>query len=254
LNDVFFRSVALSHEQSAVDRHSFNERIFKRYLIALAQGYLQGLRFQSRGRCSDRVGEDILQGDDLLICVRRSGKGLMRALENDLPTGTEIAVLTNQTIDSSTASVGQTFSADVANNVMDEYGHVVIPKGSAAELVLRGASRSGVTSNAELALDLQSIRVGNRRYLVDTQDLEERASGGLGANKRTAEMVGGGAALGTLIGAIAGGGKGAAIGAVAGAGAGAGTQILTRGKSVKVPAETTLRFRLDQPLGLQAAY
>jgi hypothetical protein len=67
-------------------------------------------------------------------------------------------------------------------------------------------------------------------------------------------MVGGGAVLGTLIGAIAGGGKGAAIGAAAGAGAGAGTQILTRGKSVKVPAETTLRFKLDQPLRLQAAY
>ena len=42
--------------------------------------------------------------------------------------------------------------------------------------------------------------------------------------------------------------------AVAGGGAGAGTQILTRGKSVKVPAETTLRFKLDQPLMLLAAY
>ena len=67
-------------------------------------------------------------------------------------------------------------------------------------------------------------------------------------------MVGGGAALGTLIGAIAGHGKGAAIGAAAGAAAGAGTQILTRGKTVKVPAESTLRFKLDQPLQLQAAY
>jgi len=40
----------------------------------------------------------------------------------------------------------------------------------------------------------------------------------------------------------------------AGAGAGAGTQILTRGKTVKVPAETTLRFKLDQPLMLSAVY
>ena len=54
---------------------------------------------------------------------------------------------------------------------------------------------------------------------------EQKAQGGVGANKRTAEMVGGGAVLGTLIGAIAGGGKGAAIGAVAGAGAGAGTLV-----------------------------
>ena len=63
---------------------------------------------------------------------------------------------------------------------------------------------------------------------------------GIGANRRTATMVGGGAALGTLLGAIAGGGKGAAIGAVAGAVAGGAAQVLTRGKEVNVPAETEL--------------
>jgi outer membrane lipoprotein SlyB len=75
---------------------------------------------------------------------------------------------------------------------------------------------------------------------------------GLGKNKRTAEMVGGGAVLGTILGAIAGGGKGAAIGAAAGAAAGAGVQVLTRGKEVKVPAETQLTFQLDQPVNLVA--
>jgi len=67
-------------------------------------------------------------------------------------------------------------------------------------------------------------------------------------------MVDGGAVLGTLIGAIAGGGKGAAIGAATGAAAGAGTQVLTRGKAVQVPAETKLRFKLDQSLRLESAY
>jgi hypothetical protein len=172
----------------------------------------------------------------------------------DLPAGTEIAVLTNQAIDSANATPGQTYSADVAANVTDSAGRVVIPKGSPAELVLRNVSKGGVTSNGEMTLDLQSIKVGTRRYMVNTADLQQKGTGGLGANKRTAEYVGGGAALGTLVGAIAGGGKGAAIGAAAGAGAGAGTQILTRGKSVKVPAETTLRFKLDQPLELSAAY
>ena len=111
-----------------------------------------------------------------------------------------------------------------------------------------------MTGSSELSLDLQSVKVGGRRYTVNTADVQQKGSEGLGANKRTAEMVGGGAALGTLIGAIAGHGKGAAIGAAAGAAAGAGTQILTRGKSVKVPAETVLRFKLDQPLRLDAAY
>jgi hypothetical protein len=58
--------------------------------------------------------------------------------------------------------------------------------------------------------------------------------------------------LGAIIGAIAGGGKGAAIGAGAGAGAGALTQIITKGKSIKVPVESVLTFRLETPLRITA--
>ena len=75
----------------------------------------------------------------------------------------------------------------------------------------------------------------------------------IGVNKRTGTYVGGGALLGAIIGGIAGGGKGAAIGAGAGAAAGAGTQVLTRGKNVKVPAESLLTFRLEQPLEMGVA-
>jgi hypothetical protein len=53
--------------------------------------------------------------------------------------------------------------------------------------------------------------------------------------------------VGAIIGAIAGGGKGAAIGAGAGSAAGAGVQVFTRGQQVKVPSETLLEFRLQQP-------
>ena len=172
-----------------------------------------------------------------------------------LPAGTEISVLTNENIDSKTAQEGQAFPADVAEDVTNAAGTVVIPKGSEAELVIRRVGSAGtVTGSSDLALDLQSIKVGGRRYRVSTEDIEESGRAGLGKNKRTAEMVGGGAVLGTLIGAIAGGGKGAAIGAATGAAAGAGTQVLTRGKAVEVPAETKLRFKLDQSLRLESAY
>ena len=172
-----------------------------------------------------------------------------------LPAGTEIAVLTNDAIDSKTANEGQTFQADVAENVTNAAGAVVIPKGSEAELIIRKVTSPGaVTGTSELALDLQSIKVGGRRYTISTTDVEQKGREGLGTNKRTAEMVGGGAVLGTLIGAIAGGGKGAAIGAAGGAAAGAGAEVLTRGKAVRVPAESKLRFKLDQPLHLERAY
>ncbi len=67
------------------------------------------------------------------------------------------------------------------------------------------------------------------------------------AEAKEAKKVGGGAVAGAIIGAIAGGGKGAAIGAGVGSAAGAGVQVLTKGQQVKVPSETLLEFRLQQP-------
>jgi hypothetical protein len=173
-----------------------------------------------------------------------------------VPSGTQISVRTNEAIDASQATVGQTYSAEVAEDVRGTSGtngEILIPQKSEAQLVIRQVSGGGTVGTPELALDLQSLTVNGRRYEVSTADLS-RSTGkqGIGKNKRTAEMVGGGALLGTLVGAIAGGGKGAAIGAVAGAATGGTAQVLTRGKQVKVPAETVLRFQLDQPLLLHS--
>jgi hypothetical protein len=163
-----------------------------------------------------------------------------------LPSGTDIAIRTNERIDSKDVVEGQTFSAQIAEDIRDTDGSVAIPRGSDARLVTRR-----LEDNGDITLDIESITVEGRRYRVSTVDQElENRRDGVGGNKRTGQYVGGGAALGAIIGAIAGGGKGAAIGAVAGAGAGAGTQIITRGKEVHVPAESVLHFRLDRPLRL----
>jgi hypothetical protein len=108
-------------------------------------------------------------------------------------------------------------------------------------------------SNNDLVLDLESLTVNGRQYAVASDSIAtgNGQKDGIGKNQRTAEYVGGGALLGTIIGAIAGGGKGAAIGAAAGAGAGAGTQVLTRGKTVRVPVESLLTFRLEHPLQMR---
>ncbi len=49
-----------------------------------------------------------------------------------------------------------------------------------------------------------------------------------------------------------GGGRGAAIGALGGGTGGLFTQFVTRGRVVKVPAETVLVFRLNRQLVLQS--
>ena len=177
--------------------------------------------------------------------------GSSRRLEV-LPSGTDLTVRTAEEIDSSTAVVNQTFSAIVERDILGESDAVIIPAGSHAVLVVREVSSGGLTGSPDIVLDMQSMTVSGRRYLVSTGDVKADSGTGIGKNKRTAETVGGGAALGTIIGAIAGGAKGAAIGGLVGAAGGAGVEVLNKGKDVRVPAETLLKFRLDKPVSLQA--
>jgi hypothetical protein len=168
------------------------------------------------------------------------------------PAGTELAVRTVETIDSRNAGANQTFSGIVEHAVTDGSGRVIIPERSSAQLMIRQMASGGATGSPEMVLDVQSITIAGRRYLVSTENMVVDSDTGVGRNKRTAEAVGGGAVLGGIIGAIAGGGKGAAISVLVGGAGGAGAQVLTRGHDVQVPAETLLTFRLDKPVMLQA--
>jgi hypothetical protein len=171
-----------------------------------------------------------------------------------LPAGTKVSVRNEDTINSDTAVEGQTYAAEVTDDVLDAAGDVVVPHGSNAQIVIRSAAKGGhFRGTSDLVLDLQSISVEGQQYNVTTTDVSKSGRQGFGANKRTAEFTGGGAAIGAIIGAIAGHGKGAAIGAGAGAGGGALTQILTKGGSIKVPSETVMTFQLDNAVQIVEA-
>jgi hypothetical protein len=172
----------------------------------------------------------------------------------ELPAGSELSVRMNEAIDSGTAAEGQSFDAQTTRDSRDANGDVVIPRGSRVRIVIKSASKGGRFRGAsDLVLDLQSVTINQRQYRIDAADISQKGKSGVGANRRTATYGGGGAALGAIIGAIAGGGKGAAIGAGAGAGAGVLTQVLTKGGSIKVPAESVLTFSLDRSLRVTAA-
>lgn len=166
-----------------------------------------------------------------------------------VPAGAEISVRTEEAIDSARAVEGQTYAAEVTQDVRDESGKCVVPHGANAQIVIVSAAKGGHFHGAsDLVLDLGSVSVDGRRYSLVTNAIAEKGHDGVGGNKRTLEFAGGGAAVGAIIGAIAGHGKGAAIGAGSGAGAGALTEILTKGGSIKVPVETVMTFRLERPL------
>lgn len=179
---------------------------------------------------------------------------VIRTKTHLIPVGTQLSVRTEETIDSGVATEGQTYAAELARDVADANGDVVIPRGSNVVMVIRSASKGGrFKGTSDLALELQSVSVQGQKYLLDTDVVSQKGKDGFGVNKRTGIFTGGGAAVGAIIGAIAGGGKGAAIGSGAGAGGGALTQILTKGGSIKVPAETILTFRMEAPLRVVAA-
>jgi hypothetical protein len=176
---------------------------------------------------------------------------IKRALEPRplvVPADTVIAVVLDQTISSKANRPGDKFSATVESPVEVE-GKVAIPKGARADGVVRDAKAAGrFKGGAALALELTSITVAGRDYEIQTSGATMSSKG---KGKRTAVMVGGGAAGGAAIGGIAGGGKGAAIGALIGAAAGTGGAGLTGNRDITLGAETPLDFKLLQPVSIR---
>jgi len=159
-----------------------------------------------------------------------------------IPAGVHIRIRTDQPIDVRDRSDGRIYTGSVAEDVFATDGNLVIPRDARAELIVQNLG------DRDMTVDLESITVQGRRYMVAANTYDTARRTGVGANRRTGEYVGGGALFGSIIGAIAGGGKGAAIGALAGGAAGAGAQAITRGPVLHIPSETVLAFRLEQPL------
>jgi hypothetical protein len=96
-----------------------------------------------------------------------------------------------------------------------------------------------LSTPAKLYLRLRTVTVNGKTYTLATGAAGRTEKG---KGKRDAGFIGGGAAGGAAIGALAGGGKGAAIGAAAGAGAGTAGAAATGKKDIEYSAETRLTF------------
>jgi hypothetical protein len=146
---------------------------------------------------------------------RDSESGPMKTIA----AGTGISVRNSETIDVM-KSDGRVFSGVVDQDVLDENGDTAIPRGSYAKLIVKNAS------DQYLALDLELVEVNGLRYMVTTNGdrTEGERRAGIGQNPRAGDLVDGGALIDSI------------------------TQLFTRGKAAKIPAESFLTFRLEQPL------
>jgi hypothetical protein len=167
--------------------------------------------------------------------------------EVTIPAGTQLPIVLDTSVGSSTSRVEQPVHAHLARNVVVN-GQTVLPGGSAISGVVTDATRSGkVKGRAHVALrfDTLSPRGLDERYNIRTTAVGRTAPG---TKKKDALEIGGGAAGGALVGALIGGKKGAAIGTAAGAGAGTAVVLSTRGKEVSLPKGAALTLRLVEPI------
>jgi hypothetical protein len=125
-----------------------------------------------------------------------------------LVPGTSITVRPSEAIDVERKD-NRVYTAVVDRDVMGGNGQLAIPRGSRAELIVR------VARDNDLILDLESVTVNGQRYAIKTE--ATRVESG-----RDNSLVG------TIVGAINGG------------------QV--QGRSVRIPRDTPLSFRLDRPL------
>lgn len=165
-----------------------------------------------------------------------------------VPSGTELAIRMNQTINVKHAYAGQRFSGEIAEPIL-RGGQVIIPRGTAVSGRVDEAHRRGHFKGASsLELRLTTMTLNGNTYSLDTR---EHVSAKRGKGKRSAGFIGGLTGVGMLIGGVASGGAGLAIGAASGAGAGTLLAGATGNRDIVIPAESVVHFRLADDLVVQ---
>lgn len=199
-----------------------------------------GVQTGARDRQQDRFGSRADRNRQPSLPARGSSSAV-------IPAGTVVTVRTIERIDSDAAKTGETYQASLDEAIVVD-GRTVAPAGSDATIrVVRVEQSGAVTGTEEIALQLDTIRGSNGLLTVQSSPAEVSAKS---RGQQSAAVIGGTAAVGAIIGAIAGGGRGAAIGAASGAGAGTAIQVI-RGQRIRIEPESRLDFTISQDVFLR---
>ena len=167
-----------------------------------------------------------------------------------IPAGTPLTIRLNSAISSRTARPGQAFHGTLSRSVVVR-GRTVARAGAPVTGRVTYVKRSGrLHKPGQLTLRLTSITLRRERVALNTTAVSAR---GRSHKKANIEKIGGGAAAGTVIGALAGGGEGALIGAAAGGAAGTGLAAATGKHEAVFHAEQALTFRVRRSRVLRSS-
>jgi len=181
-----------------------------------------------------------------------------------VPSNTVIRVRLNEQLSSRTARIGDRFSANVIEPVFAGSGVEVVPVGSRVWGRVSSVKSAQRRTPGTISVSFNSVQLPNgKSYVINgslsslqaddvNSDNEGEVSGGSN-RKRDAVFIGGGAATGALIGAIAGGGKGAGIGAILGGALGTGARVYEKEKDAEVKSGTEFGVILNRNVTMPAA-
>jgi hypothetical protein len=173
----------------------------------------------------------------LLLAIASLPALAQSALE--IPSGTTIRVRMIDRLSSEQNQTGDTFHGTLDEPIQVN-GRELYPKGADVIGRVTDVHPTGRLSEpGELDLVLNTVSSGTVAASIHVQPLVLK---GESHSKSNVTKIGGGAALGAVIGAIAGGGKGAAIGTLAGGAAGTGAAAATGKKPALVDSEAVLTF------------
>lgn len=169
------------------------------------------------------------------------------ATAQTVPAGTPLQVRIIESLSSDKSRAGETFHGTLAEPLVVN-GRTMFPQGTDVTGTVTKAHPSGRLSDpGVLELTLNSLTTGSGSYPISASPVVLK---GESHTKSNVTKIGGGAAVGAVLGGIFGGGKGAAIGAGAGAAAGTGVAAATGKKDSKVESEAILTWTTSQPIAL----
>jgi hypothetical protein len=187
-----------------------------------------------------------------------------------VPVGTALDASLTSPIDTAVAKAGDLFSGKL-NAPLYLGSDLVLPAGTTLEGQVISSDKSGMVGiNGKLGMKLIGavtpdgihyplsaiVTADQDKGIHETKDGQIKGRSGSSTVKssivRTALWTGGGTLLGICFAPIVGGavGAGAIAGVATGGGVGIASNLWRKGKDVKIPSGTHIKFALDQPMSL----
>ena len=178
----------------------------------------------------------------LAATVARSAGGTVRA---KIPAGTRLVGALDHTVSTARTQPGEAVQVRTVK-ALELADGTTVPAGIVIEgEVVRARGGGRVAGAPDLTIRFTALSLQGQRQEIAADPLRVRGKDDLG---ESAALIGGGAVIGGVVGALAGN---TTAGVAAGAIIGTGTAVATKGDQIVLPAGQKLRVRLAEPVTVQ---